>query len=214
MIQRRPKNLLQEDDENFIVEGRPDLAGTIGFVTGYNEHTLVFLLQVVGTKEELEVHADQIVKHPLSDGETVFVPFNVPSSKNSKIATDKGVFHSKTVSRYLQNIGISYFSSSKRIFEKYKQKPCYFPVNLLQESFKDVKYPIEIGFHFVRDSFRDFDFQNAVQLPLDIMTSAKIIPDDNMSFIAPKCLKQNNKFYTIAKKASRSVDKTNKRKQQ
>ena len=45
----------------------------------------------------------------------IFIPFNVPSLKNSKIKTTRGIFPSKTFKKYLQAIGIQHFSSSKKI---------------------------------------------------------------------------------------------------
>ena len=59
----------------------------------------------------------------------VFIKGNVPSSKNSRIATKRGVFHSKQVTNYLRDLGIQHFSSSKKEVKVYKTKPLLFPVN-------------------------------------------------------------------------------------
>ena len=42
----------------------------------------------------------------------IFIPGNVPSLKNSKIKTERGVFASKTVTTYLKLFGIKSFKSS------------------------------------------------------------------------------------------------------
>ena len=34
----------------------------------------------------------------------LWIPFNVPSSKNSKVKTSRGIFHSKTVKNYLREL--------------------------------------------------------------------------------------------------------------
>ena len=127
----------------------------------------------------------------------IFIPGNVPSLKNSKIKTSRGIFPSKTVKNYLNSLGIQSYSASKKEVKGYKTRP-----NLFLELFKDVKiekYPIIISFHFVRDSKRGFDFNNANQIILDLLTAHGIIKDDNMDYIIPECMWIDNKQYSYNK---------------
>lgn len=131
----------------------------------------------------------------------VFIPNNIPSLKNSKIATRQGVFHSKTVQKFLKSHGIKYYSSSKKVVDYYKTVPFTFPVDELKELFKDVEWPVEIGFHFVRGTRHKFDFVNVCQVILDLFTAFDIIPDDNMDFITPRAFKMDGKLYSYDREA-------------
>jgi len=131
----------------------------------------------------------------------IFIPFNVPSSKNSRINTTNGSFASKTVKSYLNKLGIQSYSSSKKIVKGYINRP-----NLIEELkpqfeelIKGKELPLEIGFHFVRDSKRKWDFHNIVQVILDILTASDIIIDDNIDCVIPYVLKIDNKFYSVDK---------------
>jgi len=127
----------------------------------------------------------------------IFIPFNVPSLNNSKIKTSKGVFMSKTCRNYLTSLNIaSYSSSRKEVIDKRSKK------NLFKEAFKDWVVPdkqIVLGFHFVRDSKRMFDFNNANQILLDLLTAYKFIVDDNMDWIVPQAYKKDGKYYSYNK---------------
>ena len=129
----------------------------------------------------------------------VFIAHNVPSLKNSKVATSKGVFASKTVGKYLRKHGIQHYSASRKTVDRYKTIPMTFPVDELKELFAGQEYPITIGFHFVRDSQRLFDFNNGNQLILDLLTAFDIIPDDSMKYIIPQCLWIDGKHYSVDK---------------
>ena len=138
------------------------------------------------------------------ENELIFIPGNVPSSKNSRINTKHGSFASKTVKAYLNSLGIQSYSSSKKIVKGYVNKPNV--IEGLRESFlkqtEGKELPLEIGFHFVRDSKRKFDFHNIVQVILDILTASDIIIDDNMDCVLPFALKIDNKFYSVDKEKS------------
>ena len=131
----------------------------------------------------------------------IFIPGNVPSSKNSRINTKHGSFASKTVKAYLNSLGIQSYSSSKKIVKGYVNKPNV--IEGLRESFlkqtEGKELPLEIGFHFVRDSKRKFDFHNIVQVILDLMTASDIIIDDNMNCVIPFALKIGDDFYSVNK---------------
>lgn len=131
----------------------------------------------------------------------IFIPGNVPSSKNSRINTKHGSFASKIVKTYLNNLGIQSYSSSKKLVKGYINKP-----NLIEDLKEDFlnqtsgkQLPLEIGFHFVRNSKRKFDFHNIVQVVLDLMTAHNIIEDDNMDCVIPFALKIDSKFYSMDK---------------
>lgn len=126
-----------------------------------------------------------------------FIPGNIPSLKNSKIKTSRGIFPSKTVKKYLQEIGIVRYSVSKKIVEEYKTKP-----NIFKQSFTDWTKPnkcIVIGFHFVRKSKHKFDFHNAVQIIADLLVAHDLIEDDNMDWFIPVPVKLKGKWYSYNK---------------
>lgn len=129
----------------------------------------------------------------------VFIPFQVPSSKNSKVAIKRGVFHSKTVQNYLRALGIQHFSSRKKEVKFYKTIPLLFPYTEFKKLFQNVEYPIVLGFHFVRSTKHRFDFHNAVQLPLDILTAFELIPDDDMEHIIPQCYQIEDRYHSYDK---------------
>ena len=122
----------------------------------------------------------------------VFIPHNVPSLKNSKIATKRGVFPSKTVQNYLRLHGIKSYSSSKKTVDGYVRTPIIFPVEQLRELFKGVEeYPVIVGFHFVRNSKRTFDYNNASQILMDLFTAFDLIPDDDCNHVVPYYYKKD-----------------------
>jgi len=135
------------------------------------------------------------------NNELIFIPGNVPSSKNSRINTAKGSFASKTVKSYLNSLGIQSYSSSKKLVKGYVNKPNL--IESLREDFlkqtSGKQLPLEIGFHFIRDSKRKFDFHNIVQVVLDLMTAHDLIIDDNMDCVIPFALKIDSKFYSVNK---------------
>lgn len=127
----------------------------------------------------------------------IFIPFNVPSLKNSKVKTSKGVFMSKTCRNYLTSLNITSYSASRKEVVDRKSKK-----NLFKEAFKDWIVPdkqVVIGFHFVRDSKRMFDFNNANQILADLLVAHKLIEDDNMDWFIPQAYKKDGKYYSYNK---------------
>ena len=120
----------------------------------------------------------------------IFIPFNTPSLKNSKIKTSRGIFSSSTVKKYLGSLGIQSYSSSKRIVVGYKTRENKFEsfISEFKRLLEGKEFPVLIGFHFVRDSKRKFDFGNATEVIFDLLTAHGIIPDDNMSFVFPSVI--------------------------
>jgi len=133
--------------------------------------------------------------------ELIFIPFNVPSLKNSKIKTSRGIFPSKTVKSYLSDLGIQRYSASRKEVFGYAKKPN--KIEELREVFNKAlegkEPPVEMGFHFVRKTKHKFDFNNANQSIADLITDQGIIEDDNIDYFIPYAFKMNNKFYTIDK---------------
>lgn len=131
----------------------------------------------------------------------IFIPNNVPSLKNSKVKTSRGIFSSKTVKKYLGKLGIQTYSVSKKTVTGYVRRPNKFKL-LVPEFEAELEGsipPFEIGLHFVRDSKRAFDFNNASQIIADLMVAHGIIEDDNMNYFLPYPLKINNQAYTVDK---------------
>ena len=132
----------------------------------------------------------------------IFIPGNVPSLKNKKI---NGKFLPVTVRKYLQFVGIAKYNCNHtkkkpKIVEEYKD---ILRVNLFRKSvgtyFDDVDFPVKLGFHFVRNSKRKFDFHNAVQIIADLLTAHDFIPDDDMTCFLPFPMQKTGEWYSIDK---------------
>ena len=122
--------------------------------------------------------------------ELIWVPYNTPALKNSKVKTGRGIFSSPTVKKYLRKLGIQSYSSGKKIVKGYVTRPNEF--EKLRQQFEKALlnkgFPVLICFHFIRDSKRLFDFGNATEIIFDLLTAHDIIPDDNISFIFPSIM--------------------------
>lgn len=101
----------------------------------------------------------------------IFISGNVPSSKNSKQWTGRCLINSKTVQKYLKLYAYQFQLPKNR--------------NTFKKMLKGKEKPYRIGFYFVRDSKRRFDYINAAQLPCDLMTQHNWIDDDNANEIIP-----------------------------
>lgn len=108
----------------------------------------------------------------VSNKNTFFIPYNTPSSKNSKRWTGKMLINSKQVMDYKKNTALFWIKFKKPFLE----------------AIKDLEKPLKIGFYFIRDSKRKFDFVNVAQLPLDLMQEHGWIPDDCMTEVIPSFL--------------------------
>ena len=129
----------------------------------------------------------------------MFIPHNVPSSKNSKVMTKRGIFHSKTVSKYLQKIGVKSYSSKG--YENYKRRPNLFlnAINPMKNALNGKKTPFVIGFFFIRNSKRKFDFINACQIICDLLVAHGVIEDDDVSHLIPVPVQINGLWHTYNK---------------
>ena len=103
----------------------------------------------------------------------IFIPMNVPSSKNSRqLAVIDGKpksFESKLCAKYRQETKPWYIercNDFKRMVEQ-----------------KGLPKPLRIKFYFVRSTKIRFDHHNAVQLVMDLMVEHGWVPDDNANEI-------------------------------
>ena len=135
----------------------------------------------------------------------IFIPFNVPSLKNSKIATTIGkgqnkrtiLLPSKTVKKYLSKLGIKKYSLKNGV-ETYVKKPNLFH-QAVNGYFDDTQVPVVVKFFFIRDTKRKFDFHNAVQIIADLLVAHKFIEDDNMDCFIPVPMRVDGKWYSMDK---------------
>lgn len=131
----------------------------------------------------------------------IFIPGNVPSLKNSKIKTNTGIFHSKTVTKYLRSLNIQNYSTTRKTIKGYvsKDKPNLFKEVFDKNNIKKITTQTEIYFHFVRKSKHKFDFVNAVQIICDLMVAHDYIEDDNMDYLIPIPYKKDDRWYSYNK---------------
>jgi hypothetical protein len=99
----------------------------------------------------------------------IFIPFNTPSSKNSKRWTGKMLINSKTVMVYKKNAK-QYYLDNKAIFKS---------------KIKVKEFPLSISLYFIRDSKRKFDYINISQIVFDLMQDYEWLEDDSMDYIVP-----------------------------
>lgn len=101
---------------------------------------------------------------------SIFIPGNVPSSKNSKIWTGRHLVWSKSAQAYKKSTEV-YWKENKELF-----------LSLT----KDADYPLIVTFKFIRGTRHKFDYVNPLQTVLDIMVHEIWIPDDNADIILPQ----------------------------
>lgn len=137
----------------------------------------------------------------LTSEHLIFIPNNVPSLKNSKIKTSRGIFASKTVQKYLQLLGIKSYSPSRKVVVGYVRRENQFEP--IREEFtkmlEGLEPPYLLGFHFVRNSKRDFDFNNANQIVCDLLVAHDMLEDDCCRILIPVPLMIEGRWYTVDK---------------
>lgn len=99
----------------------------------------------------------------------IFIPGNVPSSKNSKQWTGKFLVNSKTTQRYIKETNDIYKTSSS-LFKKRAQ---------------NMKKPYHIEFTFFRGTKHKFDYINPMQTVQDLMVQYGWLEDDNADELFP-----------------------------
>ena len=119
----------------------------------------------------------------------IFIPGNIPSLKNSKVKTARGIFSSPTVNKFLRSIGIQKFNSRKKEVKGYVDLTRPNQFEAFRAKFAQMRLgkgdPLIIGYHQVRNSKRLFDFSNSVEIIQDLMTAHNFIEDDNVQFVFP-----------------------------
>lgn len=101
----------------------------------------------------------------------IFIPTNVPSSKNSRRWTGKYFIGSKQTMRYYKETK-GYWLQHKKDFLK-----------MIKDL--DSKKPYKIAFKFVRKSRHKFDYLNPAQTVQDQMVKYGWISDDNADEMIP-----------------------------
>lgn len=119
--------------------------------------------------------------------DAIFIPHNIPSLKNSKIMTSKGLFSSKTVKNFLRSHGIQSYSSKDKVVKGYVKSPDTFKPHAvaLKKLLNNYQPPYIIAFYFVRKSKARFDFGNGVELLADLFTAYNVWEDDNCDYFLP-----------------------------
>lgn len=137
------------------------------------------------------------------NSDTIFIPGQVPSLKNGKIATTRGVFRSKTVTKYLRSFGIQNYSSKDKWVEGYKTIPDTFEpyAKQLKSMLAGATLPYKLGFYFVRSSKTRFDFGNAVEVLADLFSAYDVWVDDNCDYFLPFPELRNGVVYHVDKNA-------------
>lgn len=132
---------------------------------------------------------------------SVFIKGQIPSLKNSKIKTQHGIFHSKTVANFLRSYGIKSYSSSKKIVVGYKTVPDTFKpyVIELKKMIGNQNPPYKLQFYFVRKTKSRFDFGNSVELLADLFTAYNLWDDDNCDNFLPFPWVIDNSCYKVDK---------------
>ena len=100
----------------------------------------------------------------------IYIPYNTPSSKNSKFITKDGKIINSELVRKWYSKTVPYWLNNKVQF-------------LLQ--LKDKQPPYHIVFYFVRDSKRKFVYINALQVIQDAMQKYGWLENDNCDNIIP-----------------------------
>ena len=103
----------------------------------------------------------------------IFIPGNVPSSKNGRRWTGRYFIVSKQTQRYYKN--------SKKYWVEYKKEF----KKLLKGKDSQNKAPYRITFKFVRKSRHKFDYINPAQTVQDQMVKYGWITDDNAEEMIP-----------------------------
>lgn len=111
----------------------------------------------------------------------IFIPFNVPSSKNSKQWTGKFLVSSASVMKWRKKTEPYWIENKAKFLKMVKSK----------------SKPHLIGLHFVRDSKRLYDFVNPVQTIQDEMKRHGWILDDNITQMIPVPTERDGSYWSV-----------------
>ena len=103
---------------------------------------------------------------------SIFIPGEVPSSKNSKQWTGRFLVSSKLTQNYTANTAYDYGKHRESFLKATNSLP----------------KPLKISFLFVRGSKRRFDYINPLQTVQDLMVKHGWIEDDNSNVLLPVLL--------------------------
>jgi len=101
----------------------------------------------------------------------IFIPGNVPSSKNSRIT------NRKTGRSFPSPLTQAYKEESKQWWQMYRGK--------FLELADPFKFPLLVGFLFARKAKNKFDFVNPIQTLQDEMVHHRWLGDDNADVMVP-----------------------------
>ena len=99
----------------------------------------------------------------------IFIPGNVPSSKNSKQWTGKLLINSKATRAYIK--------ATQEFYMKYRVD--------FQRMLKGKEKPYKLCLEFIRGTRHKFDYINPAQTVQDLMVKYNWIKDDNCKEIIP-----------------------------
>ena len=107
----------------------------------------------------------------------IFIPYDVSSLKNSK-----------QIVPYLDQDGHAKFSLiPSKASQKYKRYASPYWISardMFGEMIQGMRFPIAIGFFFIRKRAGIFDYHNMEQYPLDLMRDFGWIPDDSNLYVS------------------------------
>lgn len=109
--------------------------------------------------------------------ETIFIPYETRSSKNSKQIGYKYIGKRKVPFIMESKLAQEYREVTKRYWE--------IMAKVFRQQLVGKSKPYVIEFLFVRSSKRRFDFHNMVQLPADLMQEYGWLEDDDMENLLP-----------------------------
>jgi len=118
---------------------------------------------------DLDLHRSMLERQKKDLNKWLFIPLNVPSSKNNRVFTGHAFIENVRCQKYRKGTKV-YWTDYKLLFDKMKEgkdKPYY------------------IMFYFIRGTHHKFDYCNMLQLPQDLMTEYKWLVDDNCDEIIP-----------------------------
>lgn len=113
-----------------------------------------------------------------------FIPYNTPSSKNSRRLVKGGRFIASKQTMRWRKLTEEAFVTQKDAFRK---------------ALKKEDKPYKIGFFFIRDSKRKWDFANPLNTVQDAMVYHGWIDDDNVYEMIPFPLEEGGAFFKIDK---------------
>jgi len=99
----------------------------------------------------------------------IFIPGNVPSSKNSRVWTGKFFIASKAVAKWRKESNKYWIDNKTNFLSSLTNKP----------------FPLRIEFTFIRQSKHKFDYANPLNTVQDEMVKHGYIEDDNADIILP-----------------------------